>query len=70
MRRVSTDEILELMRLKGWSRCQLAAQLDLTENTVHGWFAKRRTPGGPASILMRLWLTEARTNRREPAAAS
>ncbi len=54
------EEIAELMQLKGWSRTQLAAALDLTENTVHQWFSGRRVPGGPATILMRMWLEEAR----------
>ncbi len=68
------EEILELIELKNWSRTQLAAALDVTENTVHQWASKRRVPSGPASILMRMWLNEARQQspapRKEAAAAS
>lgn len=51
-------EIQELMDVKGWSRTQLAANLDVTENTVHQWMSGRRIPGGPAVILMRRWLAD------------
>jgi DNA-binding transcriptional regulator YiaG len=54
------SDINELLRLKGWSKARLAAELELGENAVHKWLAEDRTPGGPASVLMRLWLREAR----------
>ena len=53
-------EIRELMELKGWSETKLAAQLDLSQHAVHKWLAEGRKPGGPASILMRQWLDQAR----------
>ncbi len=57
-------EILELLRLTGWSRTKLAAELDLTENSVNRWLAGNRFPSGPASILMRMWLEEARSRQQ------
>lgn len=55
-------EIRELMDLKDWSKTDLASALDLTENAVYRWLAPGSvgSPRGPASILMRLWLQEAR----------
>ena len=58
--RMSKSEITELMELKGWSRTKLAASLDLTETTVNKWMSDSRSPSGPASILMRMWLEEER----------
>lgn len=61
MIRMSKKEILELMTLNGWSKARLAAELDLSENIVYRWLiSEDRVPGGPASILMRMWLDEAR----------
>ena len=54
------SEILELLRLKGRSRTKLAAELDLTENAIWRWIGGDRKPSGPAAILMRQWLVEAR----------
>lgn len=71
---MKAEEILELLRLKRWSRTNLASALDVTENSVHGWISGRRVPGGPAAILMRMWLDEAReqsrSERHQPAAAT
>lgn len=58
--RMGKKEILELMKRKNWKRRHLAAALDMTSATVHAWFRDDRVPGGAASILMRLWLREAR----------
>lgn len=71
-RNMDTTDIQELMDLRGWSRTRLAAELDVTENAVQQWFGKaRRKPGGPACILMRLWLEESRREAAaEPAQAS
>jgi DNA-binding transcriptional regulator YiaG len=72
-RRMTPTEIRELLALKGWSRTQLAAALDVTENTVHQWISGRRRSGsvrGPAVILMRMWLEEARASSGAAAAAS
>jgi DNA-binding transcriptional regulator YiaG len=59
-RRMSKDEILELLSLRAWSRTKLAGELDVTENTVHQWISGRRIPSGPATILMRMWLATSR----------
>lgn len=53
-------ELQELLDLKGWSRVRLAAELDITENAVQRWFMNKKAPHGPASILLRMWLDEAR----------
>ena len=61
-------EIEELLRLRGWTRTRLAAELGITENAVQQWFGqKRRSPSGPAVTLMKLWLDEA---RKQPVAAN
>ena len=57
---MSQAEILELLALKEWGRLDLAKELDLTENTVIKWLDGTRRPGGPAAVLMRIWLDEAR----------
>lgn len=58
---MTNAEMTELMHLKGWkNRAALAAQLRLTENAVQRWFMTGHAPDGPASILMRLWLDDAR----------
>lgn len=59
-REMPKAEIAELLKLMGWSRTELAARLHLTENTVQRWFMAGMAPDGPASILMRLWLEEAK----------
>lgn len=62
---MSKNEILELMKLRGWSRARLAAELDLSENIVYRWVIScDRVPGGPASILMRMWLEESRKGKK------
>lgn len=60
VRRMEKKELNDLLRLKGWSRTQLAGALDMTEAAIHSWFRGDRDPRGPAVILMRLWLREAR----------
>lgn len=57
---MTTDDILELMRLKEWSQTRLAAELDLSHAAVQRWLAESRAPRGPARILMRQWLNLAR----------
>jgi DNA-binding transcriptional regulator YiaG len=64
-RRMPAEQILELLDLKGWSRVRLAAELDVTENTVHQWCSGRRKASGPASVLMRMWLAEARAKAKK-----
>ena len=63
--RMTPAEIEELMKLKGWSKTRLAAELDLSENIVYRWINEERTPGGPASILMRQWLDQARADAKK-----
>lgn len=57
------EEIQELLDLKGWSKTKLAAELDMTESSVHYWLSGQRNPIGPAVILMRVWLQEARAKK-------
>lgn len=58
------SEIAELLRLTGWSRTELAYHLHVTENTVQRWFMNGFCPDGPASVLMRVWLDDARRPER------
>ena len=66
--RMKKAEILELMRLRGWTMVRLAAELDLTEAAIRRWINEERTPRGPAAILMRQWLADARRNSSAPSA--
>ena len=58
--RMAPEDIAELLRCRGWNRTDLAAALHVTENTVFQWFSARRRPSGPACLLMRRWLEDAR----------
>lgn len=62
-KRMKREEIGELLKLKGWSRTRLAAELDLTENTIQRWFMSPNAVKGPASVLMRQWLEECRAGK-------
>lgn len=62
-------EIIELMKLQGWNQRELARRLDLNEATVSRWFKGEHHPTGPARILMRQWLSEARGKKKEPVPA-
>lgn len=62
---MSLKEILELMKLKGWSQAELARQLDLSEAAVSRWFKGEHCPTGPGRILMRIWLEEAKRHAEE-----
>lgn len=53
-------DIRELLELKGWSQADLARRLDMHEATVSRWLSGATKPAGPARILMRQWLAEAR----------
>lgn len=64
------SEIENLLAAKGWSGRRLAAELDVSENTVVRWLAGKTTPTGPAAILMRQWLGEARAVVEKPLAAA
>lgn len=59
-RRISLREVRELMRLKGWSQVALSRALDRDRSTVSVWLTRERDIQGPAAILMRQWLAEAR----------
>lgn len=59
--RMKREEIAELLKLKGWSRTRLAAELDLTENTIQRWFMSENAVKGPASVLMRQWLDQCKS---------
>lgn len=67
---MSKDEILELMRLNGWTRTKLAANLDMSENAIARWIIEDRHPSGAASILMRQWLDQARSREAVAEAGS
>jgi hypothetical protein len=60
--RMRTEEIKELMELKGWTTTHLAFHLDLTANAVAIWLMRDndKPVKGPASVLMRQWLNEER----------
>ncbi len=59
--RMPPEEIRELMRLKNWNTTKLATALGLTENAIAKWLMRGANgPKGPAAILMRQWLAEAK----------
>lgn len=57
---MTKKDIQDLLDLKGWSQAELARQLDLSEAAISRWFSGQQHPTGPARILMRQWLTEAK----------
>lgn len=59
-RGMTKAEILELMRLKDWSKTDLAHALHMSENGIYKWLGGDGAPDGPASVLMHGWLDEAR----------
>jgi hypothetical protein len=63
-------EIQELLTLKGWSRARLADELDLTEYAIRAWLVGQKGAGGPAAILMKMWLDEAREQKKLEEAAT
>jgi len=66
LNRMKPNEIKELLQLKGWSKKTLAERLGMSPNAIYRWFIDRE-PGGPASVLMRQWLAEARKSQSMPA---
>jgi transcriptional regulator with XRE-family HTH domain len=62
--RMTREEIRQLMALKGWTVTQLAARLDLSKDAVARWLGSEHPLKGPASILMRQWLEQARAQAR------
>ena len=61
---MNPKEILELLQLRGWSQAELARRLETHPTTVGRW-VEGKEPAGPAKILMRLWLEDARANAAE-----
>ena len=59
-RRMTIEELDELLTLRGWSKTELAVELDLTEAAVWKWYRLNKIPAGPVSILLRDWLKKAR----------
>lgn len=53
-------ELDELMSLKGWNQPTVAGHLNLTQSAISKWYERGRIPTGPAVILLRKWLIEAR----------
>lgn len=53
-------EIIELLKVKGWTQAELSRQLDISEATISRWIEGTRQPLGPARVLIRIWLNEAR----------
>lgn len=57
---MSIKELDELLKLRGWSKTELAFNLRLTEAAVWKWYRQGTVPDGPTSILLRNWLEDAR----------
>lgn len=58
--RVRPEEVDELLLLRDWSYARLAAEMDVTEPTVRAWMSRANPITGPAGVLIRLWLSEAK----------
>ena len=54
------DDVNELMKLMGWSKTRLAAELEITSSAIDKWIAAGHSPGGPVGILLKDWLIRAR----------
>jgi transcriptional regulator with XRE-family HTH domain len=57
-------EIEELMLLKDWSQAELARALEVNRSAISRWIKGEQNPTGPARVLLREWLEEA---RKQPA---
>lgn len=66
--RMTITDVEELLRLRKWTKRLLAQKLMLSEDSVYRWFHDSKVPGGPALVLMRHWLTEARKGESMPTA--
>jgi transcriptional regulator with XRE-family HTH domain len=65
---MKVKDIRELMALRGWNQRELAAKLETEESTVSRWLRELQFPTGPARVLLREWLTQARDeSRKQPA---
>jgi hypothetical protein len=61
------EEVAELLDLKGWSTARLADEMKVKEVTVERWLRiDKFRPAGPAEVLMRIWLREARQEKSRP----
>ena len=68
--RMNAQEMVELMKLNGWTQKELSAAVGVHESTVSLWLDGKRNPIGPARILMRQLLDAARKRpKREPVPA-
>lgn len=54
------EEILELLRLRGWNRERLAVEMCVSVAAIHKWIREGECPKSPASVLMGEWLERAR----------
>lgn len=61
---LSLDDVRKLLALKGWTKVRLAQELELSEDAIHKWFRRGHALSGPAAIIMRQWLAEARSERK------
>ena len=66
---MTLKDISELLELNGWSQAELGRRLELSEAAISRWFSGQQKPTGPARILMRQWLDEARKSPRKEAVA-
>jgi len=67
--RMTKADIEELLRIKGWSQRQLAAELDVTAGAVNRWLRGNRAIKGTASKMLRHLLREAQGRQKRKAAA-
>lgn len=57
---MNADEIRELLVLRNWSRERLAVEMHVSVASIHSWIREGEAPDGPVSLLLRIWLREAR----------
>ena len=57
---MTSTEISELLKLREWSKTDLASRLHVTEAAVWKWYRLGNVPDGPTSVLLYEWLAEAR----------
>lgn len=67
---MTKKEIAELMRLNSWTQAELARRVEVTEGAISLWLSGQRPVTGPARVLLREWLTQARAaeeSKKQPA---
>lgn len=57
---ITKSEILELLDLKGWSRERLAVEMCVSLSAIHKWVRDGECQTSPASVLLWIWLRDAR----------